>query len=113
MKNATCAASKSGLSPLSISRITPPCGCRCRKRCASKKAAKTQLPGELAAYNPLIPQGDELIATLMLEIEDANRRQCFAVDPGRNAAPNSTTRQQRRSHFLLGTVRDNVPRMHP
>ena len=39
-----------------------------------EKGGKEQLAGELEAYNPLIPQGDELIATLMLEIEDANRR---------------------------------------
>ena len=39
-----------------------------------EKGGAEQIPGELAAYNPLIPQGDELIATLMLEIEDANRR---------------------------------------
>jgi len=40
-----------------------------------EKGGETQLAGELEAYNPLIPQGDELIATLMLEIEDADRRQ--------------------------------------
>src|SRR5437868_14370622 len=39
-----------------------------------EKGGKEQLAGELEAYNPLVPQGDELIATLMLEIEDANRR---------------------------------------
>jgi hypothetical protein len=39
-----------------------------------EKGGEEQLKGELEAYNPLIPQGDELIATLMLEIEDANRR---------------------------------------
>src|SRR5882757_11197505 len=39
-----------------------------------EKGGKEQLAGELEAYNPLIPQGDELIATLMLEIEDADRR---------------------------------------
>ena len=39
-----------------------------------EKGGEEQLAGELEAYNPLIPQGDELIATLMLEIEDANRR---------------------------------------
>src|SRR5580704_6463069 len=39
-----------------------------------EKGGAAQLAGELAAYNPLIPQGDELIATMMLEIEDANRR---------------------------------------
>jgi len=39
-----------------------------------EKGGEAQIEGELEAYNPLIPQGDELIATLMLEIEDANRR---------------------------------------
>ena len=39
-----------------------------------EKGGAEQIPGELAAYNPLIPQGDELIATMMLEIEDAERR---------------------------------------
>jgi len=39
-----------------------------------EKGGQEQIAGELDAYNPLIPQGDELIATLMLEIEDANRR---------------------------------------
>jgi Protein of unknown function (DUF3501) len=39
-----------------------------------EKGGKQQIAGELEAYNPLIPQGGELIATLMLEIEDADRR---------------------------------------
>src|SRR6201996_3603711 len=39
-----------------------------------EKGGAEQIPGELAAYNPLIPQAAELIATMMLEIEDANRR---------------------------------------
>src|ERR1700730_6154040 len=39
-----------------------------------EKGGAEQLAGELEAYNPLIPQGDELIATMMLEIEDAGRR---------------------------------------
>jgi Protein of unknown function (DUF3501) len=39
-----------------------------------EKGGAEQLAGELEAYNPLIPQGDELIATMMLEIEDAARR---------------------------------------
>src|SRR5580765_8057446 len=39
-----------------------------------EKGGAEQIPGELEAYNPLIPQGDELIATMMLEIEDGNRR---------------------------------------
>jgi hypothetical protein len=39
-----------------------------------EKGGEAQIAGELETYNPLIPQGNELIATLMLEIEDANRR---------------------------------------
>src|SRR5215469_9162487 len=39
-----------------------------------EKGGTEQIAGELEAYNPLIPQGAELIATLMLEIEDPVRR---------------------------------------
>lgn len=39
-----------------------------------EKGGEEQIAGELEAYNPLIPQGGELIATLMLEIEDVARR---------------------------------------
>ncbi len=47
-----------------------------------EKGGDEQVPGELAAYNPLIPQGDELIATLMLEIEDAGRRHATLLTLG-------------------------------
>jgi hypothetical protein len=39
-----------------------------------EKGGSGQIAGELEAYNPLIPQGRELIATFMIEIEDAARR---------------------------------------
>ena len=39
-----------------------------------EKGGEDQLAGELETYNPLIPQGAELIATLMLEIDDPTRR---------------------------------------
>jgi len=39
-----------------------------------EKGGTGQLADELAAYNPLIPQGKELVATVMLEIEDPVRR---------------------------------------
>lgn len=39
-----------------------------------EKGGEEQLPDELAAYNPLIPNGKELIATLMLEIDEPVRR---------------------------------------
>lgn len=40
-----------------------------------EKGGEEQLQGELEVYNPLIPQGAELIATLMLEIDDPVRRE--------------------------------------
>lgn len=39
-----------------------------------EKGGAAQLPDELAAYNPLIPNGRELTATLMFEIADENKR---------------------------------------
>lgn len=39
-----------------------------------EKGGDEQIAGELDAYNPLIPQKDELIATLMIEIDDPVRR---------------------------------------
>lgn len=40
----------------------------------AEKGGATQLADELAAYNPLIPQGSELVATMMIEIADEARR---------------------------------------
>lgn len=39
-----------------------------------EKGGAAQLPDELAAYNPLIPQGRELVATVMFELDDPVRR---------------------------------------
>jgi hypothetical protein len=39
-----------------------------------EKGGEAQLPDELAAYNPLVPNGHELVATFMIEIDDPNRR---------------------------------------
>tara|TARA_R110002126_G_scaffold1443_30_gene8473 strand:- start:12839 stop:13429 length:591 start_codon:yes stop_codon:yes gene_type:complete len=39
-----------------------------------ERGGDDQIPDELAAYNPLIPQGSELVATVMFEIGDADRR---------------------------------------
>jgi hypothetical protein len=41
---------------------------------AIEKGGADQVPDELEAYNPLIPQGNELIATVMFEIDDPLRR---------------------------------------
>lgn len=53
-----------------------------------ERGGDQQLEGELAAYNPLIPQGRELIATMMIEIEDEGVR--------------------RRTLAQLGHIEDNV-----
>jgi hypothetical protein len=39
-----------------------------------EKGGEAQIADELAAYNPLIPKGRELVATFMIEIDDALRR---------------------------------------
>jgi hypothetical protein len=39
-----------------------------------ERGGEEQIAGELEAYNPLIPQGAELIATFMIEISDPDRR---------------------------------------
>jgi hypothetical protein len=39
-----------------------------------EKGGMDQAPGEIAAYNPLIPKGRELVATFMIEIDDPLRR---------------------------------------
>ncbi|MEQ8195340.1 MAG: DUF3501 family protein, partial [Rhodospirillales bacterium] len=39
-----------------------------------EKGGEGQIADELSAYNPLIPNGSELVATLMFEINDEKRR---------------------------------------
>ena len=63
----------------------------------TEKGGAAQVPDELAAYNPLIPQGSELVATIMFEIDDPVRRaeilarlggveDCFFIAIGTEAA---------------------------
>jgi len=47
-----------------------------------EKGGEAQVEDELAAYNPLIPRGDELIATVMFEIDDPARRKAFLARIG-------------------------------
>lgn len=39
-----------------------------------ERGGEEQIGDELDAYNPLIPKGSELVATVMFEIDDADRR---------------------------------------
>jgi hypothetical protein len=47
-----------------------------------ERGGEAQIKDELEAYNPLIPQGQELSATVMFEIEDANRRTAILATLG-------------------------------
>lgn len=42
-----------------------------------EKGGEEQIADELSAYNPLIPKGKELCATVMFEIDDPVRRKAF------------------------------------
>lgn len=42
-----------------------------------ERGGEEQIDDELNAYNPLIPQGGELVATVMFEIDEPVRRQAF------------------------------------
>ena len=63
-----------------------------------EKGGAAQVPDELEAYNPLIPRGSELVATVMFEIDDPVRREavlarlggaeaCFFVQIGAERVP--------------------------
>jgi hypothetical protein len=47
-----------------------------------ERGGAEQLPGELAAYNPLVPNGRELVATVLFEIDDPVRRATFLAKAG-------------------------------
>jgi hypothetical protein len=47
-----------------------------------EKGGAAQIDGELEAYNPMIPNGSELTATVMLEIPDADRRKAVLATLG-------------------------------
>ena len=47
-----------------------------------EKGGAEQVPDELSAYNPLIPQGQELVATIMFEIDEPVRREAILARLG-------------------------------
>ena len=49
-----------------------------------EKGGDEQVADELEAYNPLIPQGRELCATFMIEIDDPDRRKRMLGAPRRH-----------------------------
>mgnify|MGYP000497098232 CR=1 FL=1 len=47
-----------------------------------ERGGAAQIADELNAYNPLVPNGRELVATLMFEIDDEDRRAAFLAGLG-------------------------------
>ena len=47
-----------------------------------EKGGEAQIDDELSAFNPLIPNGRELVCTVMFEINDEARRQVFLASAG-------------------------------
>jgi Protein of unknown function (DUF3501) len=47
-----------------------------------EKGGEAQIADELGAYNPLIPKGRELVATILFEIDDPQRRKTFLARLG-------------------------------
>lgn len=42
-----------------------------------EKGGEAQIPDELAAYDPMVPKGSELTATVLFEVDDPLRRDAF------------------------------------
>ena len=47
-----------------------------------EKGGEAQIDDEIAAYNPLIPNGRELVCTVFFEIDDPDRRHAFLAGLG-------------------------------
>ncbi|MEC8265658.1 MAG: DUF3501 family protein [Pseudomonadota bacterium] len=47
-----------------------------------ERGGKEQLQDEIKAYNPLVPKGNELVATLMFEIDNEKKRKDFLTSVG-------------------------------
>jgi hypothetical protein len=47
-----------------------------------ERGGEAQIVDELAAYNPLVPKGSELVTTFMIEIDDPDRRKRLLMKLG-------------------------------
>ncbi|MBI5122118.1 MAG: DUF3501 family protein [Rhodospirillales bacterium] len=73
----------------------------------TEKGGAEQLKDELEAYNPLVPNGSELVATFMLEYEDPERR---AVALAALGGIEETIALEVGGHFLLAGWEQEVER---
>jgi len=72
-----------------------------------EKGGAAQVADELAAYNPLIPAGSELVATVMFEIDDPVRREAIL---GRLGGAEDTFFVQVGAERVLGLPEGDVER---
>ena len=72
-----------------------------------ERGGEDQIPDELEAYNPLIPKGNELVATLMIEIDDAVRR---AQVLGRLGGVEDTVSVNFAGEVVAGVAEEDVDR---
>ncbi len=72
-----------------------------------EKGGEEQIADELRAYNPLIPKGGELVATVMFEIDDPARR---ARELGRLGGVEETMTLQFDGHTVTGRPEGDVER---
>jgi len=72
-----------------------------------ERGGEDQIPDELEAYNPLIPKGNELVATLMIEIDDAVRR---AHTLGRLGGVEETVSVNFEGEAVAGVAEEDVDR---
>ena len=71
---------------------------------------EAQVEGELSAYNPLIPQGAELVATMMIEIEDEGVRRRTLAQLGR---VEDMVYLSFAGHTVKGVPEDDIDRTTP
>ncbi|MDE0254083.1 MAG: DUF3501 family protein [Rhodospirillaceae bacterium] len=72
-----------------------------------EKGGEDQIADELAAYNPLIPNGRELVATVMIEIDDERRRRTVL---GRLGGFEETMFIRFGEHEVAGVPEDDLDR---
>lgn len=72
-----------------------------------ERGGEEQIADELAAYNPLVPKGQELCATVMFEIDDPVRRAAFL---SRLGGIEETAFVELGDHRILGQPEEDVDR---
>ena len=75
-----------------------------------EQGGEEQVEGELSAYNPLIPQGAELVATMMIEIEDEIVRRRTL---GRLGHVEDLVYLRFAGHTIKGVPEDDIDRTTP